>query len=192
MATFLGFYKNNMTGDEFVAPVEAESRNDAEWMLARQYPAGIYSLLTIYARKEMERILVDVERWPGLPNKVQPSTEKLLARVRVSNHLPPLPQQQAQLAQVDGGRIAQVHLAAQRVDARTQELAMRLLNAQAQGTLSSSAPNMSNSRFASASDAKPAAPRAQSVPAAMPKAMPQQMSSGNRPSLITMLKAMKG
>lgn len=196
MATFLGFYKNNMTGDEFVAPVEAESRGDAEWMLARQYPAGVYSLLTIYARKEMEKILADLERWPGLASKVQPSMEQMMARVRVGTKLPPLPARSANevAPRVDGARIAQVQKAAKDVDPRAQELAMRLLNAQAQGMVSSSRPDASNSRFSSVTDARmaPVAPKIPAASASLPKAMPQQMAAGNRPSLITMLKAMKG
>lgn len=195
MVTFLGFFKNNMTGDEFVAPVDAESRNDAEWMLVRQYPSGVYSLLTIYARKEMEKILADVERWPGLASKVQPTVDQLLSRVTVGTRLPPLPTRSVNetTPRVDGARIAQVKAAAAGVNAQAQALALKLLKAELHGTVGSSVPDVSNSRFAQVSDAKVAA-KAPALPAtpAFAKAAGAQMATGNRPSLITMLKAMKG
>lgn len=191
MTTFLGFFKNNMTAEEFVAPVDAETRNDAEWVLIRQYPQGIYSLLTIYARTEVEKIMTNIDRWPGLASKVQPSIEQMMSRVSVGTRLPPMPNQRVvETPAIDGARIERVREAVKGAAPEVQELAARLLAAQLQGSVSASTPDTSNARFETVSDARMTAPVM--PPVAMPKAVPMNAQGENRPSLISVLKAMRG
>lgn len=130
MPIFLGFFINTKTKQEFVAPTEAETRSGAEHNLTLQYPSPLYTLLTTYERKEMDSILANLDRWPGLPSKVQPSMEQLLQNVSVSKTLPPLhhPKTQAPTA-FDGARIEQVRQAVRDTAPEVQALAARLMAA---------------------------------------------------------------
>lgn len=140
MPVFLGFFINTTTRDEFVAPVEANDRKHAEDQLHASYPAPAYSLLTTYERRELDNIMAGIDRWPGLPSKIQPPLDALLGRVRVSNGtLPPLPTAKA-AAKADGAQITreQVDLVRQAVKGHVPEvqaLAARLLAAQREDTL---------------------------------------------------------
>ena len=188
MTTFLGFFKNNMTAEEFVAPTEAGSRNDAEWQLLRQYPQGIYSLLTIYAHGEMKRVMGEIERWPGMASKPQPSVDQLLAKVSVSTRgLPPMPGQQRVEQDFDGGRIERMREAVKGTSAEVQELAARLLAADLHGKVAGGQNTYSHAPVA---DARASTPRAASIPAVAMPAAPMPSQSANRPSLISLLKTM--
>ncbi len=101
--TFLGFYLNRRTSEEFVAPVKAEDVAQARVQLGQAYPDSRYQLLTVYSRKELEHVLSGIERWPGLPNKIQEPVRADLSKVTARTQgLPPLPGQvQAKVETVD-------------------------------------------------------------------------------------------
>lgn len=196
MGLFFGFMKNAVTGEEFVAPMEAEERVGAEVLLLRQYPAPAYALLTVYEKRELTRALEQVERWPGVPSKVQPPLEQLLSRVSVQRgKLPPLPQQRVASAPVqapasaaaafDSARIEQVRNAVRGTSPEIQALAARLL---------------------AAGMGAPVAEAVRAAPVAQPQVQPQAsrfggrmeaeaevpaVATANRPSLISVLKALK-
>ena len=185
MALFLGFMKNTVNGEEFVAPAEADDRVGAEVLLLRQYPAEAYALLTVYEKRELTRALEQVERWPGVPSKVQPSLEQLLSRVSArAGKLPPLPNQRpaavaapvAPAAAFDSARIEQVRNAVRGTSPEIQALAARLLAA-GMGSATAEEPVAAPvaNRFGGRMEAAP------DVPAA----------AANRPSLISVLKAMR-
>lgn len=91
--TFLGFLMNRSSREEFVAPVVAEEALEARRELFKAYPESRYALLTVYTRAELEHVLQSVDRWPGLPSKVQPPlTQSAPVRVQTGG-LPKLPQQ---------------------------------------------------------------------------------------------------
>lgn len=90
--TYLVFLKNAVTREEFVAPMAAESREAAMLQASTSYPMPAYAHLTCYALEELQRILADVQRWPGVPSKVQPTIETLMAKMRDGGRgLPPMP-----------------------------------------------------------------------------------------------------
>jgi|GEM_PF-3908388 len=136
MAVFLGFMLNRVTGEEFVAPCEAASREEAESLFSEEYPEPAYGCLTVYARADIEAILKGFARWPGVPSTVQPPLEELLARVRASDGgLPPL-QAKANGAMLTRASLERVRHAANGHDPKVQALAARLLghNHNAQGS----------------------------------------------------------
>jgi hypothetical protein len=185
MATYLGFLKNLTNGEEFVAPVDTISRDKAESLLRETYPQGIYGLLTVYERREMENILTNIDRWPGVPSKVQPSLEQVLAKVSVSRRggLPPMPHQRNQ-AQIDGARVEQVRGAAQGMAPEVQALAARLLAKGLVGQVKSTQASTSVTSEM-VSDRRYSAPVQPRTPPGMPAATPQ------RPTLIDVLKSMR-
>ncbi|TKW62066.1 MAG: hypothetical protein DI628_05460 [Blastochloris viridis] len=101
--TFLGFFVNRATREEFVAPIEADDATIARMEFYSAYPESRFQLLTVYSRKELEHVLSGVDRWPGLPSKVQEPVRTDLSKVTASTRgLPPLPGQvQAKIEQVD-------------------------------------------------------------------------------------------
>ena len=101
--TFLGFYLNRRTSEEFVVPVEASDATEARMQLGVAYPDSRYQLLTVYSRKELEHVLSGIERWPGLPSKIQEPVRADLSKVTArTSGLPPLPGQvQARVETVD-------------------------------------------------------------------------------------------
>ena len=109
MTLYLGFMMNRTTRDEFVAPVEAEDAATARMELFAAYPESRYQLLTVYARAEMDHVLSHIDRWPGLPSKVQEPLRTDLTKVTArTGGLPPLPGQvQAKVETVDAARDTQ-------------------------------------------------------------------------------------
>ncbi len=101
--TFLGFFMNRTTREEFVAPIEAEDATVARMEFYSAYPESRFQLLTVYSRKELEHVLSGIDRWPGLPSKVQEPVRADLSKVTANTRgLPPLPGQvQAKIEQVD-------------------------------------------------------------------------------------------
>lgn len=92
--TYLGFLMNRADREEFVAPVVAPDLIEAKREIQKAYPDSRYALLTVYTRTELEHVLQGVDRWPGLPSKVQAPLSDKTAPVRVSTGgLPPLPGQ---------------------------------------------------------------------------------------------------
>lgn len=107
--TFLGFFMNRATREEFVAPVEADDATTARMEFFSAYPESRYQLLTVYSRKEMEHVLSGIDRWPGLPSKVQEPVRADLSKVTANTRgLPPLPGQvQAKVETVDAATDSQ-------------------------------------------------------------------------------------
>ncbi|MBI1308482.1 MAG: hypothetical protein GC129_01305 [Proteobacteria bacterium] len=196
MPTFLGFLKNTVTGEEFVAPVEAPERARAEAGLRDQYPAAAYAILTVYEQREMERVMDGVRRWPGLASKVQPKLEDLFANVSVARALPPLHGRAPTKLNATQARLEQVRTMARGTHKGVQELVARLLAADLQGDIRSAKPD-SHARMETVSDARPKAkvPAAPAIPpvamAPLPAPAARQAAQAERPSLITMLKQMK-
>lgn len=92
--TFLGFFVNRETRDEFVAPVIAADTFAARMDLQKVYPESRYMLLTVYSRQELEQVLNGVDRWPGMPNKAKEPVRADLSKVTArTGGLPPLPGQ---------------------------------------------------------------------------------------------------
>lgn len=116
------FFKNNVTKDEFVLPVQADSREAALMLAVDTYPSPAYTALTAYSDKELREVLSGAERWPGVASKVQPSMESLMARVRVGSGLPPLTQKptaakvQTTSGIVDGAMSVEAKIAAMKAE----------------------------------------------------------------------------
>jgi hypothetical protein len=137
--TYLGFLMNRQSREEFVAPVIAETLVVAKIELAKAYPESRYMLQTIYSRLEIDHVLAGIDRWPGLPSKVQPPVTTDLSKVTAqTGGLPPLPGQ-ATAATV------------QKVDNNTQALpawmqsfvaSQQVAPAQPQAAMSSPAPQV--------------------------------------------------
>lgn len=163
MAIFLGFFKNRRNGEDFVVPVDADHHGEAMMMLGQSYPSPHYVMLTVYARREIETILSGIDRWPGLPSKIQPPAEDLMAKlsnVRVQQGgLPPMPK-----AQADGGRVETVQekIAQVRAMVRGQTDEVQALTAQL--TASARAPQGGTVKAAPAPAVEPErTPRAASL-----------------------------
>lgn len=67
--TFLGFFMNRSTREEFVAPIEADDATTARMEFYSAYPESRFQLLTVYSRKELEHVLSGIDRWPATPIK---------------------------------------------------------------------------------------------------------------------------
>jgi hypothetical protein len=113
MAQFVGFMMNMISGEEFLAPVDAETREEAFMQLEMLYPGQGYTTLTLYPRSELNVSLSSLDRWPGLPSKVQQPLESLLSRVTAQKGgLPPLKREatstSARIPAVDGATVSAV------------------------------------------------------------------------------------
>lgn len=181
MAQFIGFFKNTSTRDEFVAPVDADDRTEAQMMLEMDYPAPTFKLHTIYARSELNNALSSIDRWPGLPSKVQPKPQMLdmmLSRVTAKQGgLPPLPNQTAakpSMPAATGARVELVKDALHGQSPEVQALAARLAAAS----------------LTAAATAKPAAKAAPA--SAMGRAAAKDAPALPAASAIAAIKAMHG
>lgn len=161
--TFLGFYLNRRTSEEFVAPVQASDMAQARVQLGQAYPDSRYQLLTVYARKEIEHVLSGIDRWPGLPNKIQEPLRADLSKVTArTSGLPPLPGQvQAKVETVDPV-------------ADTQPMPAWMKS------------------FVQQQQAKAATPKAAPAPSALEQAVSSPKASLQPVSLIEKLKAARG
>lgn len=129
---FIGFLRNAATREEFMCPVAADTRAEAQMLLEMDYPTPAYALCTIYARSELNQALSSIDRWPGLPSKVQPHKPRLdetLARVTAhQGNLPPLTKAApAAMPQADGARIDMLKDFIAQQSPQVQELAARLV-----------------------------------------------------------------
>ena len=89
--SYVLFMQNLVTQEEFVASIEAESVGAAKQASRATYPGHAYQVLTCYAEKELQTVLDNLHRWPGVPSKVQPTPEEMSEHVRVKvGGLPPL------------------------------------------------------------------------------------------------------
>lgn len=101
MNTYLVFLRNMATRQDFVAPYAANSAAAAEEAALQDYPTGQFMLLTIYAEAELQAIMANLRRWPGVPSNVEAAKGKTagrpVAQVRASiGGLPPLHKPQPQ------------------------------------------------------------------------------------------------
>ncbi|MCA3244117.1 MAG: hypothetical protein INF43_02285 [Alphaproteobacteria bacterium] len=130
---FLGFLVNAITNEHFIAAAEAGSPTEATAKLRETYPSAAYHVLTVYQAQAVVKYLAEVQRWPGLPSKVQPSLTDLLATQRIRTQvggLPPLRKEPAAAAQnpfFTATQLQQIQTIAQGMPAETQALAARLL-----------------------------------------------------------------
>ncbi len=95
MNTYLVFLRNMATRQDFVAPYAAVSTAAAEAAALQDYPTGQFMLLTTYAETELQAIMVNIQRWPGVPSNVEAAKGKAAGRpaaqVRAAiGGLPPL------------------------------------------------------------------------------------------------------
>lgn len=96
MAQFVGFMMDMISGEEFLAPVEANSREEAYMMLERLYPGQGYTTTMVQPRADLSKtIAADAKIQPGMAKPRQP-LEQLLARVTAqTGGLPPMPRMSA-------------------------------------------------------------------------------------------------
>ena len=180
----LAFLRNIITGDMFIAPAIGATQQQAESAMREVYPSAAYALLALYPASDVQRYLVDLARWPGMPSKVQPSLTDLLANQRIRTQtggLPPLnraAQQQAFGAGMNAAQAAQVQAIAKGMPAETQALAARLL-----GNAHPAAPAAQPIQRSAQPVPHPFAPR----PVAQP-ATPQ----GSLKDALAAMRAMKG
>jgi hypothetical protein len=74
--------------------VTADDQDEALLTIGEKYPPRFYKMQTFYTLADMERIIADVKRWPGVASSVQqPLMEQLNRRVVTGRPLPPLPGQ---------------------------------------------------------------------------------------------------
>ena len=76
MATYIVFLKNLKTGEEFAVPhMAADNSHDlAMAELRSQYPANRFAMHTAYTVAELQNIMENATRWPGVASKVQTGT----------------------------------------------------------------------------------------------------------------------
>ena len=171
---FLGFLQNRQSKEEFVAPVMTDDLAVAKAELARTYPESRYILQTIYSRAELEHVLKSVDRWPGLPSKVQPPLTTDLSKVSAQvGGLPPLPGQ------------VQAALPAQATSATIQQVQGGVTN---QGAMPGWMQSYVQSQMAKA----PAPQKPVEVVQALSQMMAEQKPAAAPQSLIERLKMAKG
>jgi hypothetical protein len=131
----LAFLRNSITGEMFIAPALGETQRIAEGALREAYPSAAYTLLAMYPASDVQRYLIELNRWPGLPSRPQPKLSDLLATQRIKTQvggLPPLnraAQPQTYAAGLNASQIEQVRTIAKGMPDETQALAARLLGA---------------------------------------------------------------
>jgi len=132
---------NRVTEEHFIAATEAQSSTEATAKLRETYPSAAYNIFIVYQAHAVVRYVADVQRWPGLPSKIQPSLTDLLATQRIRTQmggLPPLPQAPSSSAanahaNPAGGlaltptQVSEIKTVARGMSAETQALAARLL-----------------------------------------------------------------
>ena len=132
---YLGFMRNTITGEAFIAPAHGASAAAAESLLRETYPSAAYAITTLYPAQDVQKYLIELERWPGLPSKVQPKLADLLANQRIraqQGGLPPMPNRVPQPVQApvngfNAAQVDQIRTIAKGMPAETQALAARLL-----------------------------------------------------------------
>lgn len=91
--TYLVFLQNLKTGEDFVAPATAENQSEAMLAVGEKYPPRLFKFQTCYTLPEIERIITDVKRWPGVASSLQQPLQQQLEK-RLGAKLPPMPGQQ--------------------------------------------------------------------------------------------------
>lgn len=129
----LAFLRNSITGEMFIAPAVGQNQPQAESNLRETYPSAAYALLALYPAADVQRYLIELNRWPGLPSRVQPKLSDLLASQRIRTQLGGLPslkrsaQPQTYAAGLTAAQLEQVRTIAKGMPSETQALAARLL-----------------------------------------------------------------
>ncbi len=136
---FVAFMRNTLTGETFMAPAIGQTQTQAEDMLRETYPSAAYSLNLMYPAQDIQKYMGELERWPGLPSKVQPKLTDLLANQRIRSQmggLPPLRKAEPapQPATLEGlaspftrEQVEHIRTIAKGMPTDTQALAARLL-----------------------------------------------------------------
>lgn len=136
---YLAFIRNTITGETFMAPSVATTEIQAESVLRETYPSAAYAINLLYPAHEVQKYLGELERWPGLPSKVQPKLTDLLANQRIRAQmggLPPLHKAQPAAQPVDfvglgspytREQVEHIRTIAKGMPTETQALAARLL-----------------------------------------------------------------
>lgn len=88
--TYLVFVRNMHAVEDFSVPVQAQTAHEAQMSLLQRYPTPAYMVLTAFAVTDLQTMLDDAARWPGVASTVQPSLEQLLQRVTSGTRLPPI------------------------------------------------------------------------------------------------------
>ncbi len=175
--TYLGFLMNRSDKEEFVAPVVANELTEAKRELQKAYPDSRYALLTVYTRSELENVLKGVDRWPGLPSKVQAPLAEKTAPVRVSTGgLPPLP-----------GQVQATVQAVENIQPSALPGWMQSL-ADTQAPKKTANPTLNQTSFMM----RPAVPAPKSQPQTITQMMAEQRPAPAPQSLIERLKMAKG
>jgi hypothetical protein len=185
----LAFLRNSITGEMFIAPALGETQKLAENNLREAYPSAAYTLLAMYPAGDVQRYLIELHRWPGLPSRPQPKLSDLLATQRIKTQvggLPPLHRESYRAAQpqtyaagLNAAQIEQVRTIAKGMPDETQALAARLL-----GAAQPAAPVAQAEQRNALPATHPFAPR----PAAVRPAAPQ----GSLKEALAALRAMQG
>lgn len=103
--TYLVFIRNMQSLQDFSVPAQATSAYAAQAIVMPRYPTPAYMVLSAFTTAELQTMLDDAARWPGVASTVQPPLEQLLQRVTAGTKLPPLHRNQmpAQAAQQPTG-----------------------------------------------------------------------------------------
>lgn len=88
--TYLVFIRNMQTLQDFSVPAQASNAYEAQARAMPRYPAPAYMALAAFTLKDLQTMLDDAARWPGVASTVQPPLEQLLANVTAGTKLPPL------------------------------------------------------------------------------------------------------
>lgn len=103
--TYLVFIRNMQSLQDFSVPATARNAYEAQTSVAPRYPTPAYMILAAFTTAELQAMLDDAARWPGVASTVQPSLEQLLTRVSASTKLPPLHRGQGASQQPTGARL---------------------------------------------------------------------------------------
>lgn len=106
--TYLVFIRNMQSLQDFSVPAEAPTAAGAQATIAPRYPTPAYMVLAAFSTAELQAMLDDATRWPGVASTVQPPLEQLLARVSAGTKLPPLHRGQS-APQPTGARLQTHH-----------------------------------------------------------------------------------
>lgn len=105
MTVYMVFLRNMASNEDFAVPTEAESPQEALLACQQRHPHPLFSHLTTFPLDDVQRMVEDARRWPGVASTVQPSVDDMLKRVNVRiGKLPPLPGQHPTAARVEHDR----------------------------------------------------------------------------------------
>lgn len=114
--TYIVFMYNARTGEEFTAPKQGPKNAHPVIMgeMRKEYPAPQFKILTAYTVEELESTLKNLDRWAGLPSRVQAGQVKQ-AKVRVSTRM----DKPIHIPEATSGHIQHTQLKAKNVQPQT-------------------------------------------------------------------------